>query len=132
MVGRIELAGKDPATYRILELLAGKARDFLGSVVDVPKIGDLYVYAAGSKICAASPTDTSPSNTDWIKTAPASYTDNGVFEGSIIFDADRQVTEIGLILIGPSKFLLAKTCLSQSVNISAGDELKIVVRFTLL
>jgi len=40
----------DPATYRLIEVLFGQAKDVNGTVVSVPKAGDVYVYFAGDNI----------------------------------------------------------------------------------
>lgn len=122
----------DPATYRLIELLFGQAKDINGNTVQIPKIGDLYVYFAGDNICSASPGDYAPSNTSWIIYAPAQYVPDGTITGSFINDADKNVTEIGLVLfITGTKILLAKTCLAQPVHISPGQEFKATIQFIL-
>jgi hypothetical protein len=122
----------DPATYRLIEVLFGQAKDFNGNMVQVPKAGDVYVYFAGDNICTASPGDNAPSNTSWVIYAPAQYVPDGTITGSFVNDVDRNVTEIGLVLFATgTKILLAKTCLAQPVHLSPGQEFKATFQFVL-
>ena len=122
----------DPATYRLIEILFGKAKDVAGSTVQTPRVGDVYIYFAGDNICSANPDDYAPSNTSWIMYALASYKGNGTIEGSFVNDIDRNITEIGLILFtAGTKALLAKTCLAQPVHLSPGQEFKATIQFVL-
>jgi len=122
----------DPATYRLIELLFGQAKDVNGAAVSVPKTGDVYVYFAGDNICTASPGDHAPSNTSWIIYTPAQYVPDGAITGSFVNDADRNITEIGLMLfVEGTKILLAKTCLAQPVHLSPGQEFKASFQFVL-
>ena len=124
--------GSDPATYRLIEILFGQAKDVSGNTVQIPKAGDVYVYFAGDSICSASPSDHTPSNTSWIIYAPASYKDSGTIEGSFVNDVDRNVTEIGLVLFAAgTKILIAKACLAQPIHLSPGQEFKATVQFVL-
>lgn len=136
---------QDPVTYRLIELLTGEVLGVDGKKKKVPKIGDLYVYIAGPNICTASPNDYAPSNANYI-IGPAIYQGNGVVAGSIFVDMDMEITEAGLLLSGPeiadpwtpvamnapeNAVLLTKTCLSRTVSIPAGSEVKVEVRFIL-
>jgi hypothetical protein len=122
----------DPATYRLIEVLFGQAKDFNGNTVQVSKAGDVYVYFAGDNICTASPGDYAPSNTSWIIYAPAQYSADGTVVGSFVNDVDRNVTEIGLVLFtAGTKVLLAKTCLAQPIHLSPGQEFKATFQFVL-
>jgi len=124
--------GSDPATYRLIEILFGQAKDVSGNTVQIPKAGDVYVYFAGDSICSASPSDHTPGNTSWIIYAPASYKDSGTIEGSFVNDVDRNVTEIGLVLFAAgTKILIAKACLAQPIHLSPGQEFKATVQFVL-
>jgi len=122
----------DPATYRLIEILFGQAKDVNGAVVNVSKAGDVYVYFAGDSICTASPGDHAPSNTSWVIYAPAQYVPDGWVVGSFVNDVDRNVTEIGIMLFtAGTKILLAKTCLAQPVHLSPGQEYKASFQFVL-
>ena len=122
----------DPATYRLIEILFGQAKDVAGSTIQVPKVGDVYVYFAGDSICSASPGDHAPGNTSWVIYAPAQYKADGTVEGSFINDIDRNVTEIGLMLFASeTKILIAKACLAQPIHLSPGQEFKATIQFVL-
>ena len=122
----------DPATYRLIEILFGQAKDVGGNMVQVPKVGDVYVYFAGDNICSAGPNDHAPSNMSWIIYAPAQYKTNGIVEGSFVNDVDRNVTEIGLVLFAAgTKILLVKACLAQPIHLSPGQEFKATIQFVL-
>jgi len=122
----------DPATYRLIEVLFGKAKDTSGSTVQVPKMGDVYVYFAGDNICSASPSDYAPSNSKWVIYAEARYVEDGVVVGSFINDEDRNLTEVGLIMfVSGTKILLAKTCLAQPIHLSPGQEFRATIQFVL-
>lgn len=144
---------QDPATYRLIELLTGEVLGVDGKKKNVPKIGDLYVYIAGPNICTANPNDYAPSNADYL-IGSATYQGNGVVTGSILVDRDMEISEAGLLLMGPeivdqwtpvamsasenavlltseNAVLLTKTCLSRTVSIPAGSEVKVEVRFIL-
>jgi hypothetical protein len=122
----------DPATYRLIEVLFGQAKDVNGDMVSVPKAGDVYVYFAGDSICTASPGDHAPSNTSWVIYAQAQYKADGTVEGSFINDVDRNITEIGIMLFAAgTKILLAKTCLAQPIHLSPGQEFKASFQFVL-
>ena len=122
----------DPATYRLIEILFGQAKDVAGSTIQVPKVGDVYVYFAGDNICSAGPNDHAPSNTSWIIYAPAQYKADGIVEGAFVNDVDRNVTEIGIVLFAAgTKILLAKTCLAQPIHLSPGQEFKAAIQFVL-
>jgi len=122
----------DPATYRLIEILFGQAKDVNGDMVSVPKAGDVYVYFAGDSICTASPGDHAPSNTSWVIYAQAQYKADGTVEGSFINDVDRNITEIGIMLFAAgTKILLAKTCLAQPIHLSPGQEFKASFQFVL-
>jgi hypothetical protein len=122
----------DPATYRLIEVLFGQAKDVEGKVVQVPKIGDIYVYFAGDNICTATPSDHAPSNSQWVIYAEAKYIGDGTAVGSFINDEDRNLTEVGLIMfVSGTKVLLTKTCLAQPVHLSPGQEFKATIQFVL-
>ena len=122
----------DPATYRLIEILFGQAKDVGGNMVQVPKVGDVYVYFAGDGICSAGPSDHAPGNTSWVIYAPASYKDGGTVEGSFVNDVDRNVTEVGLMLFAAgTKILLVKACLAQPIHLSPGQEFKAAIQFVL-
>jgi len=122
----------DPATYRLIELLFGQAKDVNKNIVQVPKVGDVYVYFAGDNICTASPGDYAPYNTSWIIYAQAQYVSDGTITGSFVNDVDRNLTEIGLLLFtSGTKILLVKACLSQPVHLSPGQEFKATIQFVL-
>jgi hypothetical protein len=122
----------DPATYRLIEILFGQAKDVNGNVVQVPEVGDVYVYFAGDSICSAGPSDHAPGNTSWVIYAPAQYKADGTVEGSFINDADRNVTEIGLMLFtAGTKILLVKACFAQPIHLSPGQEFKATIQFVL-
>jgi len=122
----------DPATYRLIEILFGKAKDVAGSTVQTPKVGDVYIYFAGDNICSASPNDHAPSNSKWIIYAEAHYAEDGTVAGSFVNDEDRNLTEVGLIVFtSGTKILLAKTCLAQPIHLSPGQEFKATIQFVL-
>ena len=122
----------DPATYRLIEVLFGQAKDVNGNKVQVSKVGDVYVYFAGDNICSAGPDDYAPGNTSWVIYAPAQYKADGIVEGAFVNDVDRNVTEIGLVLFtAGAKILLAKACLAQPVHLSPGQEFNATIQFVL-
>jgi len=122
----------DPATYRLIEILFGRAKDVNGNMIQVPKVGDVYVYFAGDNICSASPSDHAPFNSKWIIYAEARYAEDGAVAGSFVNDEDRNLTEVGLIVFtSGTKILLAKTCLAQPIHLSPGQEFKATIQFVL-
>jgi hypothetical protein len=132
MNGPLIKIGSDPATYRLIEILFGQAKDVNGNVVQVPRIGDVYVYFAGDSICAAGPSDHAPGNTSWVIYAPAQYRADGIVEGAFVNDIDRNVTEVGLVLFAAgTKILLVKACLAQPIHLSPGQEFKATIQFVL-
>jgi len=123
---------RDPATYRLIEILFEQVKDVNGNMVQVPKVGDVYVYFAGDNICSADPNDYAPSNSKWIIYAAARYAGDGTIVGSFINDEDRNLTEVGLMIFtSGTKILLAKTCLAQPIHLSPGQEFKATIRFIL-
>lgn len=127
----ISIEVKDPATYRLIELLFGRIKDINGKETFMPPPGEIYVYIAGPQLCTANPDDHAPSNTNFL-VGRATYLDNGIVIGTILVDRDLAITEAGLLLIGPYvTALLSKTCLSTVVNITAGSEIRVEIRFVL-
>lgn len=127
----ISVEVKDPATYRLIELLFGLVKNINGEIVRVFPPGDVYVYIAGPQLCTAKPDDHAPSNTNFL-VGKAKYLDNGVVVGSVLVDRDLAITEAGLLLMGPEiTALISKTCLSTAVNITAGSEIGVEIRFVL-
>jgi len=120
----------DPATYRLIELLFGKAKDINRTEVSFTVPWTVYIYAAGDNMCTASPTDHAPSNTISFY-APASYEQDGIVKGSFVSDVERYITEVGILLfMQDSKVLIAKTCLSQPVRVSPGQEFTVRFAFS--
>ena len=120
----------DPATYRLVELLFGHAKDVNKTEVSFSVPWSVYIYAAGDNICSASPTDHAPSNTISFY-APASYEQDGIVKGSFVSDVERYITEVGILLfMQDSKVLIAKTCLSQPVRVSPGQEFTVRFAFS--
>lgn len=115
----------DPATYRLIELLFGKAKDINSTEVSFSVPWTVYIYAAGDNICNASPSDNAPSN-PVLFYALAVYKQDGIVEGSFIADVERYITEVGILLfLQNTKVLIAKTCLAQPVRTTPGHEFTI-------
>jgi hypothetical protein len=120
----------DPATYRLIELLFGKAKDINNIEVSFTVPWTVYIYAAGDNICNASPSDKAPSNTILFY-APASYEENGIVKGSFVSDIERYITEVGILLfLQDTKVLIAKTCLAQPVRVTPGQEFTVRFAFS--
>jgi hypothetical protein len=120
----------DPATYRLIELLFGKAKDINRTEVSFTVPWTAYIYAAGDNMCTASPTDNAPSNTVLFY-APASYEQNGIIKGSFVSDVERYITEVGILLfMQDTKVLIAKTCLAQPVRVTPGQEFTVRFAFS--
>jgi len=120
----------DPATYRLIELLFGKAKDVNGTDINFSVPWSVYIYAAGDNICNASPSDSAPSN-PVLFYASAVYKSDGIVEGSFIADVERYITEVGILLfLQDTKVLIAKTCLAQPVRVTPGQEFTVRFAFS--
>ena len=130
MTNTIDLIRSDPATYRLIEILFGRAKDINNAEVSLSVPWSVYLYVAGDNLCSATPDDYAPSNSI-AEYMSATYKGNGTIEGSFIADVEKHVTEVGVILFTEStKILIAKACLSQPVRVTPGQEF--TLRFTFL
>ena len=130
MTNTVDIIRSDPATYRLIEVLFGKAKDINDAEVSLSVPWSVYLYAAGDNLCSATPDDYAPSNAI-ITYMSATYKGSGTIEGSFIADVERHITEVGIILFTENtKILIAKACLSQPVRVTPGQEF--TLRFTFL
>lgn len=122
---------RDPATYRLIEILFGRAiaSDGIEKEFQVPWVP--YVYIGGPDLCTAKPEDYRPSN-DKILADIAQYEGDGFVRGSITLGSAFAMTEAGLLLKAPdTTIVVAKTCFDRVINLYEGQIVDIVIRFIL-
>jgi hypothetical protein len=55
----------------------------------------------------------------------------GIVKGSFVSDIERYITEVGILLfLQDTKLLIAKTCLSQPVRVTPGQEFTVRFAFS--
>ena len=129
MSSRIIEEKRDPATYRLIELLFGKVTASDGDVKEFQVPWSPHVYIGGPNLCTATPNDSKPSNSQII-TGIAEYAGNGIVRSRINLGSAFAMTEAGLLLMAPDvTVLIAKTCFDRVINLSEGQSVDIEIRF---